>query len=103
MNDSPALKVGDEVADAARAGQKNRVGHTVGPDRIAQGDRDVGLSRDVVEAPRTPFSCQDLVTHGIVPQLARRIRAFAIGHGETGSQGTPTRNRIPATAASFRT
>ena len=49
------------LADAARAGEQDGVGHAVAADGVAQGRRDVVLAGDVVEPVRAPLACEYLV------------------------------------------
>ena len=87
------------------------MGHALRTDRVAQRGGDMGLTGHVVESLGTPLACEDFVAHGtpflveaVFSIFARlRLAARAGACGEPGSQGAPARNRIPATAASFRT
>ena len=54
---------GRGLADAARAGEDERLRDAAGRDRVAQRLRDAALADDVIEPLRTPFAGEDLVGH----------------------------------------
>ena len=51
------------LADAARAGEDERLRDALGGDRVAQRLRDAALADDVIEPLRPPFAGEDLVGH----------------------------------------
>ena len=52
------------LADAARAGEDERLRDALRRDGVAQRLRDAALADDVIEALRTPFAGENLVGHG---------------------------------------
>ena len=71
------------LADAARAGEDERLGDAAGGNRVAQRLRDAALADDVVEALRPPFPSKDLIGRHVetVMVRGRPVRSTATRRG----------------------